>query len=122
MKNMINWFEIAVDDFDRAKTFYESVFQFKMETNVILGYKMGYFSADEGKVSGAIVQGNGYKPSVHGAVVYLNCQPDLALQLSRVESAGGQILVPKTKISDDLGYFAFVIDTEGNKVAFHSMA
>ncbi len=122
MKNMINWFEIAVDDFDRAKTFYESVFQFKMETNVILGYKMGYFSADEGKVSGAIVQGDGYKPSVHGAVVYLNCQPDLSLQLSRVESAGGQILVPKTKISDDLGYFAFVIDSEGNKVAFHSMA
>lgn len=122
MKNMLNWFEIPVTEFDRAKLFYEVLLDFKMEASVVMGYKMGFFPSYEGKISGAIVEGDGYKPSVHGSLIYLNCQPDLAVNLERVEKAGGQIIVPKTKISDSLGYFAFIIDTEGNKVALHSMA
>ncbi|MGB1242276.1 MAG: VOC family protein, partial [Chitinophagales bacterium] len=55
-----------------------------------------------------------------GSLVYLNGGSDLATPLSRVGAAGGEVVVPKTKISDEIGYFAIFMDTEGNKMAFHS--
>jgi predicted enzyme related to lactoylglutathione lyase len=87
-----------------------------------MGMKMAYFPGDgsNGKVSGGLVQGPMHKPSTDGAKIYLNGNPDLALVLSKVEAAGGKVLMPKTKISDDIGYMAFFNDTEGNEVALHS--
>lgn len=41
--------------------------------------------------------------------------------LDKVENAGGKILVPKTQISEDFGYMAVIIDSEGNRIAFHSI-
>jgi len=67
-----------------------------------------------------LVQHEMYKPSADGAVIYLNGNPDLALPLSKVEGAGGKIVMPKTLITEEIGYMAFFIDTEGNKVAMHS--
>ena len=59
-----------------------------------------------------------HKPSTEGAVVYLNANPDLSTVLSKVESAGGG--EPKTQITPEIGFMAFFLDTEGNKVALHS--
>ncbi|MBK9177679.1 MAG: VOC family protein, partial [Flavobacteriales bacterium] len=73
-----------------------------------------------GKVGGAIVKSGMHKPSKEGTLVYLNANPDLAESLGRVEKAGGKVLMPKTHISDDIGYMAFFMDTEGNAVAMHS--
>ena len=64
--------------------------------------------------------GNGNKPSAEGALVYLNGGEDLAVPLSRVEQAGGKVLMPKTSIGEN-GFMAIFTDTEGNRVAFHSM-
>ncbi len=78
-----------------------------------------------GKVGGAIVHNPGLiTPGINGALVYLNCQPDLQVVLDRVENAGGKILKKKTNISEDqqLGYWALMNDTEGNNVALHSMS
>jgi predicted enzyme related to lactoylglutathione lyase len=61
-----------------------------------------------------------HKPSADGVKIYLNGNPDLAKILSKVEKAGGKITMPKTKISDDIGYMAFFIDTEGNSIGLHS--
>jgi len=61
-----------------------------------------------------------HKPSEEGVVIYLNGNPDLALAPGRVEEAGGRVVMPKTLISEEIGYMAFFIDTEGNKVALHS--
>jgi uncharacterized protein len=52
----------------------------------------------------------------------LNCEPDLQVILNRVENAGGKILEPKTDIGNNLGFWALILDSEGNRVAFHSMA
>ena len=85
-----------------------------------MGVKMAFLPADNKSVGGAVCSGEGYKPSMDGAKLYLNGGEDLNHPLSRVESAGGKVVMPKTKISDEIGYFAIFVDTEGNQVAFHS--
>jgi len=82
---------------------------------------MGFFLAEPGGVSGAIVQGEGYKPSREGALVYLSGGRDLSVVLGRVEAAGGQIILPKTLITDEIGFIALFVDCEGNKIGLHSM-
>ncbi len=120
--NILNWFEISVSDTARAKIFYETIFSIKMETQEMMGMKMTMFPSEDmnGKVSGALVEGPMHKPSGEGAVIYLNGNPDLANALGKVESAGGKVVMPKTKISDEVGCMAFFIDTEGNRVGLHS--
>lgn len=120
--NILNWFEISVSDIARAKKFYETVFSIQMEQQEMMGMQMAFFppSDQNGKVSGALVQGPMHKPSAEGAVIYLNGNPDLALALAKIEAAGGQVIMPKTHISEDVGHMAFFIDSEGNRVALHS--
>jgi len=125
LDNALNWFEIPVDDFDRAKKFYENLFEYQMPEAQMGDTKMGFFLYDfkNGKVGGAICKSEMHKPSNLGSLIYLNCQPNLQIVLDRVENAGGKILKQKTKISEDqnLGFWALVADTEGNNVALHSM-
>lgn len=126
LTNALNWFEIPVSDFDRAKKFYETIFNYQMPESMMGDTRMGFFLYDfqGGKVGGAIVLNQAfYSPSDKGALIYLNAQPDLAIILNRVEAAGGSILQPKTIISEEqnLGYWALIKDTEGNRVALHSM-
>ncbi|MEE9431465.1 MAG: VOC family protein [Melioribacteraceae bacterium] len=120
MANVVNWFEVPVTDFDRAKDFYTKVTGGEMHVEVISDYKMGFFAMEGEGVGGAIVLGTDYTPSMDGAVIYLNGGEDLTEQLSRVETSGGKVIVPKTKITDEIGFFAMFMDTEGNKMAFHS--
>ena len=121
-ENSINWFEISVTDIKRAKTFYESIFGIEMPQQEMMGMQMAFFPSEDmnGKVSGSLVQGPMHKPSADGAKIYLNGNPDLSNSLSKIEAAGGKILMPKTKISDDIGFMAIFADTEGNHVALHS--
>ena len=121
MGNMINWFEIPAKDINRAIKFYSSVLGIQINAVDMFGTKMGFFPNDEQSVSGAIVQGDGYEPSATGAVLYLNGGDNLEVCLSKVEEAGGKIIVPKTQISVEMGYFAMFIDSEGNRIAFHSL-
>jgi len=120
--NILNWFEISVTDTARAKKFYETVFSVKMETQEMMGMKMTMFPSEDmnGKVAGALVEGPMHKPSAEGAVIYLNGNPDLGIALAKVEAAGGKVIMPKTHISPEVGYMAFFMDTEGNRVAMHS--
>lgn len=120
--NALNWFEIATTDLARAQQFYETVFGIKMDAMDLPNIQMRTFPGDgmNGKVGGALVKSGMHKPSKEGAVIYLNANPDLNDSLSRVEKAGGKVLVPKTHISDDIGYMAFFEDSEGNTVAMHS--
>ena len=120
----INWFEIPVADFNRAKKFYETMFGYEMPESMMGPARMGFFLYDfaNGGRGGAIVHNpEFYTPSANGSLIYLNCEPDLQVQLDRVEKAGGQILEPKTDIGQNLGFWALILDTEGNRVALHSM-
>lgn len=121
-ENALNWFEISVSDINRAKTFYETIFGIEMPIQEMMGMQMAFFPSEDmnGKVSGALVQGPMHKPSADGAKIYLNGNPDLSVALSKVETAGGKVMMPKTKISDEVGYMAGFIDCEGNAVALHS--
>ena len=122
--NALNWFEIPVSDFDRAKKFYETIFSYQMPENVMGQARMGFLLYDfpAGKVGGAIVYNpDFYTPSDNGSLIYLNCQPNLQLVLDRVEAAGGQTLMQKTMVTPDLGFWALIKDSEGNRVALHSM-
>lgn len=122
--NALNWFEIPVNDFDRAKKFYETIFSYQMPENVMGQARMGFLLYDfpAGKVGGAIVYNpDFYTPSDNGSLIYLNCQPDLSIVLDRVENAGGKIIMNKTMVAPDLGFWALIKDSEGNRVALHSM-
>lgn len=125
MKNAINWFEIPVADFERAKKFYETVLETKMH-EFDMGsaeHKMAFFPSDADKqsVGGGIMSGPGYEPSEKGALVYLNAGEDLSHALSLVEKAGGKVHMPKTAIGEgENGFMAVIFDTEGNRIAFHS--
>ena len=124
MKNAINWFEIPAKDFNRAKGFYEEVLQVEMHTMEMeaTGARWAFFPFDQknGGIGGGIVEGPGYEPGQVGTLVYLNGGDDLSEPLSRVEQAGGTVVVPKTSLGPN-GFMAQFTDTEGNKVAFHSM-
>jgi len=122
--NALNWFEIPVTDTPRAKKFYETIFDIKMETNEMMGMEMTSFPYDmqsnSGRVSGALVKGPMHKPAMDGAVVYLNANPAIQSVVDKIEKAGGKILMPKTLINEQIGYMAFFTDTEGNRMALHA--
>jgi predicted enzyme related to lactoylglutathione lyase len=120
--NSLNWFEIPVTDMHRAKHFYQVIFSIHMEESEMMGMKMAMFPylPESGKASGALVQSEYHKPSMEGTTVYLNANPDMAPVLEKVEMVGGKIIMPKTQISPEIGFMAFIADTEGNRVALHS--
>jgi predicted enzyme related to lactoylglutathione lyase len=98
ISNALNWFEIPVLNFDRAKKFYETIFNYQMPENQIGPARMGFllFDFQNGKVGGAIVHHpRFYSPQSNGTLVYLNCQPDLQIVLDKVEMGGGKILQKK---------------------------
>ena len=122
MTNAINWFEIPVKNFDKAKKFYETILGTDMYLMEAMGMKSAFFPAEleAGGIGGCIIQGEGYEPSTKGSLVYLNGSDDLSVPLSKVEAAGGKIVLPKTAIGKN-GFMAYFTDTEGNKVGLHSM-
>ena len=125
MNNNVNiavWFELPASNFERAITFYQGILDTEVDVMEMAGLKQGLLPHDDtSKVSGAIVHGMDYKPSTEGSVVYLNGGDDLAEVLSKVEPAGGKVLMPKTHLGDEIGYIAQFVDSEGNRVGLHSM-
>jgi len=124
--NVSGWFEIPVLDMERAIKFYETVCGYKLERHRMGDQDMAWFPWVENSIGsgGSLVyQPAMYKPSQDGVVVYLTAfSGDVSDELSRVETAGGKLVLEKTKISDEHGYYGLFIDTEGNKIAFHSRA
>lgn len=123
MANSINWFEIPVLNFDRAKEFYSRLYNYEMTETSRNGFRIGFLPIDDRSkgVGGTIVQANDYFPSALGVKIYLNGGDDLQHVLDRVIPSGGEVIQHKTKLSDDIGYFAVFEDTEGNHISLHSM-
>jgi hypothetical protein len=126
MASAINWFEIPVDNFERAVKFYSTVLEAELQKMDMGSSIMAFLPATQDGIGGAIVkmhdESQGYKPSHSGSVVYLNGGDDLNEKLARIEAAGGKVIAPKTDIGQGFGFYAFFEDTEGNRVGFHSMA
>lgn len=121
MHNAINWFEIPVNDMSRAQTFYESLLGRPLKREECGGFPMAMLPADDKAVSGCLIQGEGFTPSEQGSVLYLNAEPSLDAALARASAAGGRVALDKTALPDDLGVFAHIIDSEGNRIGLHAL-
>jgi uncharacterized protein len=122
LDNAINWVEIPVSDFERAKKFYSTIYDYEMPVNPGPPVRMGFllYEMKEQRVGGAICFGPGHIPSKTGVLPYLNGGKDLSVVLNRVEAAGGKVLMPKTFITREVGHVAQFLDSEGNRIALHS--
>ena len=122
--NAVNWFEIPVTDMARAKKFYGALLGVELMDLPSPDNSDSEMAAfpwiDDAPFSaGALLKSEGYAPSTTGTTVYFHCD-DLSIELARVEENGGKIIVPKTS-TGEYGFFAQFIDTEGNRVALHSI-
>lgn len=119
IKNYVSWFEIPAIDFHQAVQFYNHIFGIEMVQNITDVNAMAFFPVTSG-IGGAVIAGPGSIPGDTGPLIYLNGGKDLNNVLNKVEEAGGRIVMLKTLIGDDAGYFAIFIDNQGNKLALHS--
>jgi predicted enzyme related to lactoylglutathione lyase len=118
----VNWFEIPVHDIDRAQAFYERVLSAPLHRESMGPHTLAVFPYDDNAVGGCLMAGSGVEPSAEGALVYLNAKPSLDVVLARVEAAGGRITTPKVALPGDMGVFAHITDTEGNRLGLHALA
>ena len=118
---MVSWFEIPVNDMERAKQFYETVFKVEIKVQDFDGTLMGWFPDNNGVygATGSLIKQASYIPSETGTLVYFMSN-DVKIELDRVIEAGGKVYQEKTKISEENGCMGVFIDTEGNRVALHS--
>jgi predicted enzyme related to lactoylglutathione lyase len=119
IKDFVSWFEIPAVDFQQAVNFYNQIFNITMEQNTTDVNAMAFFPVTTG-IGGSIIAGQGYVPSDCGPLIYLNGGKDLNNVLNKVEQAGGRVILPKTLINEEMGYFAIFIDSQGNKLALYS--
>lgn len=117
--NPITWCEIHIQDMERAKRFYESVFEVKLEQIESPDIDMWAFpmTMDAVGASGALVKMDRVKSGGSGTIPYFHCD-EVAVELERVVTAGGKIHTPKESIGQ-YGFMALVVDTEGNTIGLH---
>ncbi|GAA5230832.1 VOC family protein [Massilia kyonggiensis] len=126
-RNVVGWFEIYVDDMKRARAFYETVFEAKLEnlapegSEAPGGLEMWAFTGDPnaGGAAGSIVKMEGCKAGGNSTIVYFSCA-DCAVEAARAAANGGRIFKDKFSIGQ-YGHIALVEDTEGNIIGLHSM-
>ena len=120
-RNAIDWFEIPVRNMDRAATFYEALLSTSIRRETINGSALGVFSYGEDATGGCLMAGEkAPAPATDGTLIYLHAGPSLDAVLARVESLGGRITTPKVTLPGDMGVFAHIADTEGNRVGLHA--
>ncbi len=114
--NPVVYFEIPVNNIERAIKFYREVFKFDFEKENIDNNDMALFpfSDENSGISGALAKGDIYKPTNDGVVIYFGVENiDTILELATAK--GGQILYPKKDIG--IGLVAEFEDSEGNRIA-----
>lgn len=124
--NSVGWFEIYVDDVERAQRFYETVFKKKLEklenaVTIEQNIHMLSFPGDMENygANGAIVKMPGFKAGGNSTLIYFACD-DCAIEEGRVVEAGGKIQQQKMSIGE-YGFISLVYDSEGNMIGLHSM-
>ena len=122
--NVVGWFEIPTSNMDRAVKFYETVLDFKLQREKMGELDMAWFPFNMesyGSAGSLAYAPEFYKPSSDGVLIYLTANSgDLSNELARVENAGGKVIMGKKQISEEHGFMATIIDSEGNRIALHS--
>lgn len=119
--NPVGWFEIYVQDMERAKAFYEAVFQVTLVQLNNPELELWSFPMDmeHWGASGALVKMAGVSSGGNSTLVYFSCA-DCAVEAARVTVAGGQVVREKWAIGE-YGFIALVTDSEGNMIGLHSL-
>jgi len=118
--NPVGWFEIPATDIQRAAAFYGQVFGIGLEVRSMGNALVAMFPSTPGSTgtSGMLVQAEESVPSAHGVMIYFT-EPDIDGALTRVEEAGGEVVVPLTSIGP-YGWVGIFTDSEGNRIGLHS--
>ena len=121
MNNPVGWFEIYVDEMNRAKSFYEAVFGIELQKLDGTEFEMWAFpmELESYGAAGALIKLPGYPSGANSTIVYFSCAA-CAIETERVSKAGGKIETPRKSIGQ-YGFIALVIDTEGSMIGLHSM-
>jgi len=120
MPNHIVWVDIPVLKLDRAIRFYSAVMGVQIEKVEYPGMSLGSFPHKDGEAAGCLFVSETVKPSAGGPLVYLNVHGRIDEAIEAVEPSGGKIVEPKESIGP-FGFRAVILDTEGNRIALHSM-
>jgi predicted enzyme related to lactoylglutathione lyase len=120
-RNIVGWFEIYVQDMERARAFYQNTFQIKLERLESPGIELWAFpmQPDNPGCAGALAKMKGKDSGGGGTIVYFSCA-DCAVEAVRAVQNGGQIHKEKTSIGQ-YGFIGLVLDTEENMIGLHSM-
>ena len=119
-RSRIVWFEIPVEDMDRAQKFYEEILSTEMKRVQFGPENCTVFPYEPPAIGGCLIQGPGLKPG-HGVIPALNADPSLDVVLGKVQAAGGSIIQTRTELPHGMGCYARIEDTEGNLVGLHAM-
>ena len=123
--NPVCWFEIYVNDMQRAKKFYSQVLNMEITDAPPMdgmgNMQMAFFPWEEKQpnAAGALVKMDGVCAGMGGTMIYFQCE-DCSVEESRVEAAGGKVHQSKMSIGE-FGFCSMCIDTEGNMFGLHSI-
>lgn len=120
-RNPVGWFEIYVQDMERARKFYETTFQVELTPLPSPDLEMWAFPQDPMRpgCGGALAKMPGKDAGGGGTLVYFSCA-DCAEESRRAVDAGGQMHFDKRAIGE-YGFIALLFDTEGNMIGLHSL-
>ena len=120
-QNPVDWFEIYVENMDRAKKFYEAVFKVELSPLENAGVQMCTFpmERDGAGAAGALVKMEGFESGANSTLVYFRSE-DCSIEEERVSASGGRIQKSKQSIGE-YGFISLVFDSEGNMFGLHSM-
>jgi len=119
--NAMEWFEIPTADLNTSIPFYNRALGLGLEAAQFGPNRIAIFPHKDPGPGGCLMQGPDMVPSKGGSVVYLST-PNIDAAIAQVEAAGGKIIVPKTAIRPDRGFFARFLDPEGNLVGLCGLA
>jgi hypothetical protein len=125
MSNPIGWFEIYVNDMQRAKAFYEGVLGVALtrldSPDPGSAVEMWAFPMDSNVygASGTLAKMPGVAAGGNSTLIYFSCT-DCAVEAARAVKHGGKVQKAKTSIGP-YGHIALLFDTEGNTIGLHSM-
>jgi uncharacterized protein len=120
MSNKLVWVDIPVIKLDRAIRFYSAVLGTEVEKVDYPGMSIGSIPHKDGEVAGSLYVCETHKPSMDGPLIYLNVHGRLDEAVEAVAAIGGKVLEPMESMGP-FGSRAIVVDSEGNRIALHSM-
>jgi uncharacterized protein len=122
MNKPLNWFEIPAADLDRARNFYETALGIELRNENFESATIAVFPYDRDQATGGcLILTPEHQPALNGPILYLNAGKTLDEVLGRVAASGGKLLLPRTALPPGMGFYAHIIDSEGNRIGLHGL-